>query len=76
VLDIFGRPFEAGCCAGHPLLQDDVLAVLLHHSQHEPATAPVLREYCQQHAHRHAAGRHQRELRMAMAEDACCAAAR
>ncbi|NVM77000.1 hypothetical protein FHW83_002801 [Duganella sp. SG902] len=70
IVDIFGRPFEPGMIAlVSPLLQDDVLAVLMHNAQQEPHTAPVLREYCEMHMQRRH-GDINPELRMAMAEDA------
>ena len=70
IVDIFGRPFEPGMIMlVSPLLQDDVLAVLLHHAQHEPASVPAIREYCEMHMQRRH-GDVNAELRMAMAEDA------
>ncbi|TFW21978.1 SNF2-related protein [Duganella callida] len=70
IVDIFGRPFEPGMIAlVHPLLQDDVLTVLLQNAQHEPPTAPVLREYCEMHMQRRR-DEISPELRMALAEDA------
>src|SRR5471030_36443 len=49
LIDIFGRPFEAGMVARvHPELQDEVLARLLANAQREPATATALREFCEQ----------------------------
>jgi hypothetical protein len=70
VVDIFGRPFEPGMIAlVHPLLQDDILTVLMLNAQHEPLTAPVLREYCEMHMQRRN-GDISPELRMALAEDA------
>jgi len=70
IVDIFGRPFEPGMIAlVNPLLQEDVLTVLLQNAQHEPLTAPVLREYCEMHLQRRH-GDVGAELRMALAEDA------
>jgi hypothetical protein len=73
IVDIFGRPFEAGMLARvHPLLQDDVLTVLLQNAQHEYPTVPVIREFCEQHLQRRLAAKDDvsAELRMALAEDA------
>jgi SNF2 family DNA or RNA helicase len=70
IVDIFGRPFEPGMIMlVSPLLQDDVLAVLMQNAQHEPATAPAIREFCEMHMQRRH-GDINPELRMAMAEDA------
>jgi len=70
IVDIFGRPFEPGMITlVSPLLQDDVLAVLMRNAQHESATAPVIREFCEMHLQRRH-GDVNAELRMAMAEDA------
>jgi len=70
IVDIFGRPFEPGMIAlVNPLLQEDVLTVLLQNAPHEPLTAPVLREYCEMHLQRRH-GDVGAELRMALAEDA------
>jgi hypothetical protein len=73
IVDIFGRPFEPGMLARvHPLLQDDVLTVLLQNAQREPLTVPTLREFCEQHMQRRLALKDDvgPELRMALAEDA------
>ena len=73
IIDIFGRPFEPGMLARvHPLLQDDILMLLLQNAQREIATAPVLREFCEQHFQRRLAAKDDVSpaLRMAMAEDA------
>nr|WP_315399984.1 DEAD/DEAH box helicase [uncultured Duganella sp.] len=73
VIDIFGRPFEPGMIARvHPLLQDDVLAVLLENARRELPTVPVIREFCEQHLQRRLAARDDvsPELRLALAEDA------
>ncbi|MYM93861.1 DEAD/DEAH box helicase [Duganella vulcania] len=73
IVDIFGRPFEPGMLARvHPLLQDDVLMVLLQNAQHEFLTVPVIREFCEQHMQRRQAAKDDisPELRMALAEDA------
>jgi hypothetical protein len=44
LVDICARPFEPELLVRiHPLLQDDVLAILLHHAQREPDAAPPLR---------------------------------
>jgi hypothetical protein len=48
LVDICARPFEPQLLAQiHPLLQDGVLAVLLHHAQREPDSAPALRAAAQ-----------------------------
>jgi hypothetical protein len=73
IVDIFGRPFEPGMLARvHPLLQDDVLAVLLQNARNEFLTVPVIREFCEQHMQRRLAAKDDinPELRMALAEDA------
>nr|WP_315216100.1 DEAD/DEAH box helicase [uncultured Duganella sp.] len=73
IVDIFGRPFEPGMIARvHPLLQDDVLAVLLENAKRELPTVPVIREFCEQHLQRRLAAKDDisAELRLALAEDA------
>ncbi|MFA9216061.1 MAG: SNF2-related protein [Sphingomonadaceae bacterium] len=73
IIDIFGRPFEPGMLARvHPLLQDDILMLLLQNAQREIATAPVLREFCEQHFQRRLGAKDDvsAALRMALAEDA------
>ncbi|MBY0557855.1 MAG: ATP-dependent helicase, partial [Burkholderiaceae bacterium] len=73
VLELFGRPFEAELIGRiHPLLQDDVLVVLLQSAQYAVSTAAPLRQYCEQHRQQRLAAGDEvsPELRMAMAEDA------
>ena len=73
VVDIFTRPFEAGMLLlVHPLLQDDVLMLLLQHTQREPALAPQVRGYAERHVQRRmAAGQPPGPaLRLALAEHA------
>jgi SNF2 family DNA or RNA helicase len=51
VVEIVGRPFIPEMIARiHPLLQDEVLMILLDNAQREPQSAPVLRAYAEQHA--------------------------
>ncbi|MES2113548.1 MAG: DEAD/DEAH box helicase [Pseudomonadota bacterium] len=73
IIDIFGRPFEAGMIARvHPLLQDDILTLLLQNAQREYTGAPMLREYTEQHfqRRREAGNEIAPALRLALAEDA------
>jgi superfamily II DNA or RNA helicase len=73
VVDIFSRPFEAGMLLlVHPALQDDVLMLLVQHSQREPALAPLVRAYAERHLQRRQAAEQQASpaLRLAMAEHA------
>ncbi|KQQ31032.1 helicase SNF2 [Duganella sp. Leaf126] len=73
LVEIFGRPFEPGMLARvHPLLQDEVLATLLHHAQYEPQSAPAIREFCTQHLQRRQAAGDDitAALRLTLAEDA------
>ncbi|NRR29918.1 DEAD/DEAH box helicase [Oxalobacteraceae bacterium] len=73
LVEILGRPFEAGMLARvHPLLQDEMLTVLLQHTQREPATAPQLREFANAHFQRHVDSGDAVDtvLRLALAEDA------
>jgi hypothetical protein len=73
LIEICGRPFEPDMIdAIHPLLQDDILAILLANSQREPASAPALREHAERHlARRREAGEQTApSLRLALAEDA------
>ena len=50
LIDICGHPFEAELMDHiHPSLQDEVLALLLNHAQHDPAQAPALRAYAAGH---------------------------
>ncbi|MGV7208274.1 DEAD/DEAH box helicase [Oxalobacteraceae bacterium A2-2] len=73
IVDIFGRPFEPGMLARvHPLLQDDVLTVLLQHTQREPRAAPTVRAFIEQHLERRLAAKDDVSpvLRLALAEDA------
>ncbi|CDG80754.1 DEAD/DEAH box helicase [Janthinobacterium agaricidamnosum] len=73
LIDIFGRPFEPDMIARvHPLLQDEILAILLGNSQYEPPSAPQLREFCQQHLQRRVASGDTvvSSLRLTLAEDA------
>jgi SNF2 family DNA or RNA helicase len=51
LVEIFGRPFEPEMIARvHPLLQDEVLMILLDNAQRDPHSAPVLRAYAKNHA--------------------------
>jgi len=53
IVDIFSRPFEAGMLLlVHPALQDDVLMLLVQHTQREPALAPLVRGYAERHLQR------------------------
>ena len=53
LLDICARPFEPEMMERiHPLLQDDILALLLDNTQREPDGAPTLREFCARHLER------------------------
>jgi hypothetical protein len=53
VVDIFSRPFEAGMLLlVHPALQDDVLMLLVQHTQREPGLAPLVRGYAERHVQR------------------------
>ena len=73
IIDIFGRPFEPGMIARvHPLMQDDVLMMLLQNAQREHAGARALREFVEQHfQRRQEAGDDVGEaLCLALAEDA------
>ncbi|AKU23390.1 DEAD/DEAH box helicase [Massilia sp. NR 4-1] len=73
VVDIFTRPFEAGMLLlVHPLLQDDVLMLLLQHGQRELALAQPVRAYAERHFQRRLAAKdHVSDaLRLALAEDA------
>jgi len=73
IVDIFTRPFEAGMLLlVHPLLQDDVLMLLLQHTQREPALAPLVRGYAERHFQRRIASEHivSPALRLALAEHA------
>ena len=73
IVEIFGRPFEAGMLARvHPLMQDDILATLLHNAQYEPQAAPGIREFCEQHLQRRQATKDTvaPALRMALTADA------
>ncbi|MGO4381380.1 DEAD/DEAH box helicase [Pseudoduganella sp. RAF19] len=73
IVDIFTRPFETGMLLlVHPLLQDDVLMLLLQHTQREPALAPLVRGYAERHFQRRIAGDHivSPALRLALAEHA------
>ncbi len=73
VVDIFSRPFEAGMLLlVHPALQDDVLMLLVQHTQREPGLAPLVRGYAERHVQRRqAAGQDvSAALRLAMAEHA------
>jgi hypothetical protein len=50
LVDVCARPFEPALFERiHPQLQDEVLAVLVNNAQREPASAPVLRAYAEQH---------------------------
>ncbi len=73
VVDIFTRPFEAGMLLlVHPLMQDDTLALLLEHTQREPALAPAIRGAAERHLERRlqAGDNVAPSLRLALAEDA------
>jgi superfamily II DNA or RNA helicase len=73
IVDIFTRPFEPGMLMlVHPLLLDDVLMLLLLHTQREPAMAPQIRGFTERHyQRREAAGQAVSEaLRLALAEHA------
>jgi superfamily II DNA or RNA helicase len=73
LVEIFGRPFEPGMLARvHPLLQDDILSILLENAQYEPQTAPAIREFCEQHLQRRLAAKDDIDpaLRLALADDA------
>ncbi|MEC5162832.1 MULTISPECIES: DEAD/DEAH box helicase [unclassified Janthinobacterium] len=53
LIDICARPFEPEMMARiHPQLQDEILAILVNHSQREPETAPTLALFCVQHLQR------------------------
>jgi SNF2 family DNA or RNA helicase len=66
LVDIFGRPFEPDMM-DHilPALRNDVLAVLVADTQHDPSSAPAVRQYAQAHV---AQGGASMGLRMALAE--------
>ena len=73
VIEILGRPFEAGMLARvHPLMQDDVLTLLLNNAQREPAGAAQLRGHAEQHVQRRQAAGDEvaPALRLGLAEDA------
>ncbi|WP_317203137.1 DEAD/DEAH box helicase [Janthinobacterium sp.] len=73
LIEICARPFEAAMLEHiHPLLQDEILAILIGHAQREPATAPPLRAFCARHLERRlAAGETAApQLCMALAEHA------
>jgi len=73
IVDIFTRPFEPGMLLlVHPLLQDDVLMLLLQHTQREPALAPLVRGYAERHFERRTTAGHaiSPALRLALAEHA------
>ena len=73
IVDIFSRPFEAGMLLlVHPALQDDVLMLLVQHTQREPALAPLVRGYAERHLQRRQAAAQaiSPALRLAMAEHA------
>jgi len=66
LVDICARPFEPELFERiHPLLRDEVLAVLVNNVQREPAGAPVLRAYAERHV---AQGTASMALRVALAE--------
>jgi hypothetical protein len=66
MVDVCARPFEPALFERiHPQLQDEVLAVLIDNAQREPASAPVLRDYCERHVTHPAASM---GLRTALAE--------
>jgi superfamily II DNA or RNA helicase len=73
IVDIFTRPFETGMLLlVHPLLQDDVLMLLLQHTQREPALAPQVRGFAERHFQRRSAAEHlvSPALHLALAEHA------
>ncbi|AXA93422.1 DEAD/DEAH box helicase [Massilia sp. YMA4] len=73
IVDIFSRPFEPGMLVlVHPVLQDDVLMLLLLHTQREPALAPAVRGFAERHFERRVAadGNVSPALRLALAEQA------
>ncbi|GGB96341.1 DEAD/DEAH box helicase [Pseudoduganella buxea] len=73
IVDIFSRPFEPGMLLlVHPVLQDDVLMLLLQHTQREPALAPPVRGFAERHFERRvtADGNVSPALRLALAEQA------
>ena len=56
LVEIAGRPFEPDLFARiHPELRDEVLTVLVEHSQREPAHAPTVRTHAERHLARGAA---------------------
>jgi superfamily II DNA or RNA helicase/tetratricopeptide (TPR) repeat protein len=66
LVDICARPFEPALFAHiHPKLQHNILAVLVANAQHEPATAPMLREFGLAFASQNGASM---SLRVALAE--------
>jgi superfamily II DNA or RNA helicase len=66
LVDALARPFEPAQFARiHPLLQDEILAVLLDHSQRDPASAPAVRAFAEQHL---AAGSPSLKLRATLVE--------
>ena len=73
-LEIFSKPFEPDMIARvHPLLRDEILAILLSHSQREPDSAPPIRAYAEQHWQRRVAARDapaDSPLRVALVEHA------
>lgn len=73
IVDIFSRPFEPGMVVlVHPVMQDDVLMLLLQHTQREPALAPAVRGFAERHFERRvtADGNVSPALRLALAEQA------
>jgi SNF2 family DNA or RNA helicase len=73
IIDIFTRPFETGMLLlVHPLLQDDVLMLLLQHTQRDPTLAPLVRGYAERHVQRRQAADQPLSdaLRLALAEHA------
>jgi len=71
IVDIFSRPFEAGMLLlVHPAMQDDVLMLLVQHTQKEPGLAPLVRGYAERHLQRRQAAEQavSPALRLAMAE--------
>jgi superfamily II DNA or RNA helicase len=66
LVDICARPFQPDMFERiHPLLQDEVLTVLMENVQREPASAPALRDYAERHV---AAGSASMALRIVLAE--------
>ncbi len=66
LIDVCARPFEPEFFERiHPLMQDEVLSIVLINAQREPDSATALRAHAEQHVARGAAGE---SLRVALAE--------